>query len=301
MAPAKEKTTTAAAPGKATTQAALDVEIIKQHPGPVQVQRAVKVMVPGKHFPQLQPSEQKVDYEGTATEYADRHKFEKHGKAWGGAHTGPGIRFVCMSDAIDDPDHRGFWTTLSLWNRWRHHTYKDNTNAELPFLDRLPAAAAKAKAPAASGPKEKEAPEIKKHFKLVSTGTHVTGGSGRYAGKSQPAFYFGCLKPGCKRGVGHPIKQVGKCTGQLFLHLETCQPVLCKQLRVNSPYSPVMIGDDGEEYELYPFEELLPHHALYVSKCFRSLDHFYETRADNGFIEYVRSWDKRAGLPHEQT
>ena len=45
---------------------ALGFEVIKQYPGPQQVQRAVKVNVPGKHFPQLQPAEQKVDYEGTA-------------------------------------------------------------------------------------------------------------------------------------------------------------------------------------------------------------------------------------------
>ena len=49
----------------ALTQAPLCVEVIKQHPGPEQAERAVKVMVPGKHFPALQPSEQKVDYEGS--------------------------------------------------------------------------------------------------------------------------------------------------------------------------------------------------------------------------------------------
>ena len=47
MAPAKEKTTAAIAP-KATTQTALEVDVIKQYPGPQQVQRAVKVNVPGK-------------------------------------------------------------------------------------------------------------------------------------------------------------------------------------------------------------------------------------------------------------
>ena len=34
------------------------VTAIKQYPGQVQVTRSVKVKVPGKHFPQLQPSEQ---------------------------------------------------------------------------------------------------------------------------------------------------------------------------------------------------------------------------------------------------
>ena len=78
------------------------VESIKQHPGQQQVDRAVKVNVPGKHFPGLTPSEQKQDYEGTAVEYRERYKFEKHLKAWGVAGTFPGIRFICRADAIDD-------------------------------------------------------------------------------------------------------------------------------------------------------------------------------------------------------
>ena len=45
----------------------------------------------------------------------ERHKFKAHHKAWGAAHTGPGVRFICTSDAVDDADHKGFWTTLALW------------------------------------------------------------------------------------------------------------------------------------------------------------------------------------------
>ena len=73
------------------------VEHIRQFAGPPQVARSVKVQVPGKHFPGLSPAEQKVFYEGTAVDYAERHKFAVHHKAWGMAHTGPGIRFVCRS------------------------------------------------------------------------------------------------------------------------------------------------------------------------------------------------------------
>ena len=42
------------------------VEHIKQFPGVEQVTRRVKVEVPGKHFPGLQPSEQKHNYTGVA-------------------------------------------------------------------------------------------------------------------------------------------------------------------------------------------------------------------------------------------
>ena len=31
-----------------------------------------------------------------------------------------------------------FWTTLALWNRWRHDTFKDDRETELHFLDELP-------------------------------------------------------------------------------------------------------------------------------------------------------------------
>ena len=84
------------------------VQAIKQYPGQQQVDRSVKVKVPGKHFPQLQASEQAVMYWGTAVEFRERQKFPRHAKAWGGEHTRPGIRFICDSDAIDDPDNKGF-------------------------------------------------------------------------------------------------------------------------------------------------------------------------------------------------
>tara|TARA_B100000795_G_C22375865_1_gene277820 strand:+ start:110 stop:520 length:411 start_codon:yes stop_codon:yes gene_type:complete len=74
------------------------VERIRQHPGQQQVDRAVKVDVPGKHFPQLQAAEQKIDYAGTAVEYAERHKFSIHRKAWGNAHVGEGIRSLRVAD-----------------------------------------------------------------------------------------------------------------------------------------------------------------------------------------------------------
>ena len=144
------------------------VEPIKQYPGKQQVERAVKVNVPGKHFTGLTQAEQKLSYEATAVEYRERHDFERHVKAWGAAHKGPGIRFVCDSDAIDDPDHKGFWTTLGLWNRWRHDTYKENREAELQYLDKQPEAPA---APAAADAAAQKAapPEIKSYFEVVST------------------------------------------------------------------------------------------------------------------------------------
>ena len=188
-------------------QVELAVEHIRQHKGPPQVVRSVKVLVPGKHFPGLQPAEQKVFYEGTAVGYTERHKFAVHHKAWGLAHTGPGIRFVCESDALEDPDHRGFWTTLALWNRWRHETYKDNREAELQYLDELPATSGKAAASVVKA--EKEEPAIKEYFEVTASGEHIFGGKGRLAGTKDKCAWFACLAPGCSRGRAHPIKQVG--------------------------------------------------------------------------------------------
>ena len=64
---------------------------IKQYPGQQQVDRAVVVSAPGKHFSGLTPAEQKQAYAATAVEYRERHSFERHQKAWGAAHTGPGM------------------------------------------------------------------------------------------------------------------------------------------------------------------------------------------------------------------
>ena len=281
------------------------VDVIKQHPGLQQCERAVKVNVPGKHFPALTQSEQAKHYEGTAMQYEARHKFPRHLKAWGQPHTGPGIRFTCMSDALDDPDNRGYWTTLALWNKWRHHTYKDNPEAELQFLDELPVArqAGPAAPDANADVKDaaKEEPEVKKYFTITHVGTHVIKGSGRNKHKEKPCTYFACNVKGCKRGPNNPIKQVGRDTGGLFHHLSTCRPDLCRRLRTASKHSAKHVTEDGEEYELYSFNELLPHHARYVQKCFRGFDHFNETRADNGLKEYVQGYNRQASLPHAKT
>ena len=276
-------------------------EVIKQYPGEKQVERQVKVDVPGKHFPQLPADDQAKSYSGVAAEFSDRHDFPRH-KSWGAAGRQPGIRFVCESDAIDDPSFKGFWVPLGLWNRWRHDTYKENRNAELVYLDELPAEAAPAAATgdgtAVSAPSE-GAP-IKKYFVVHHEGTHTIQGAGKMAGKVLKAVWYCCKKEGCPASRT-PFKQVGSATGQLFTHLESCQPELCRVLRAKSAHSPVMIGEDGLEYLMMSFEESLPHHVLYVRKCFRSFDHFYETRADNGLLEWVQSYDRRALLPHRET
>ena len=73
------------------------VTAIRQHPGPVQVTHRVKVQVPGMRqaLPTTVGRRTSRRLLGqTAIEYKERHAFAVHRNAWGGAHTGPGIRFL---------------------------------------------------------------------------------------------------------------------------------------------------------------------------------------------------------------
>ena len=63
------------------------VSAIKQHPGPQQVTRRVKVKVPGKHFPNLQAAEQAQSYWGEAVEHKERHGSRGHGRTQTGVVT----------------------------------------------------------------------------------------------------------------------------------------------------------------------------------------------------------------------
>ena len=110
--------------------------MIKMYPGPVTAQRRVKVMVPGKLFPGLQPAEQQVDDPGEAVEAADKRTFPRPG-------AGRTVDLESGSCASPMP-----WTTpttrvkqglldnAAAVNRWR--TYKNTRDAELEFLDELP-------------------------------------------------------------------------------------------------------------------------------------------------------------------
>ena len=68
MPPAK-KTSSA----QNTTLQSTGMDVIKQYPGPLTVSRAVKVDVPGKHFPQLTGAEQNASYAGTAVEFTVKY------------------------------------------------------------------------------------------------------------------------------------------------------------------------------------------------------------------------------------
>lgn len=89
--------TVATAKAPTTKQTALSVDVIKQYPGQLQVDCRVIVNIPGRFFPQLTGAEQAAFYPGEPVEFKERHKFGTHVKAWGAAHTGPGLRVICKS------------------------------------------------------------------------------------------------------------------------------------------------------------------------------------------------------------
>jgi hypothetical protein len=66
------------------------------------------------------------------------------------------------------------------------------------------------------------------------------------------AFFFVCNNLDCLHSKPtKPIKQVATGTGQLFKHLDTCQPAIAQKLRASSKHSPVEIDEDGNEYSLF--------------------------------------------------
>ena len=142
----------ARADGGGGAQGRLVMDVIKQYPGPVQ--RKVKVKVPAKHSPQLSPTESRRSRTGA--------------RRWSWLSV-PSSRSTSVRalraptpafDSSARPRHdrrprqqgnsKGFWTTLAVWNRWRHETYRDDPAGEKQFLDELPAAAAHRQRPLTS-------------------------------------------------------------------------------------------------------------------------------------------------------
>ena len=56
-----------------TTLQSMGMDVIKQYPGPLTVSRAVKVDVPGKHFPQLTGADREGDHRALHAEVRQRY------------------------------------------------------------------------------------------------------------------------------------------------------------------------------------------------------------------------------------
>ena len=285
-------------PPKASTQSDLGAgfERIKQYPGEEQVRLSVIVNIPGGWFGggdegSLTARERKDYYESQAAVFDPVHSFGKtrNKKASNEA----AIRFLCISDASDDASHEGYWIPLAQWNRYRHDTYKDRRDDELPFI----VAPSDQAAAQPTAPEEKTPTGILAFFEVVKTGPHTqkkkSGGT-----KIVQCTWYRCTQPGCKRK--EMIREVSKGTGQLFRELKTCNNLLWRKLRLESRHSKVVMGADGLEVELMSFNEALPHHIRFVAWCVRDWQPFSRSRS-KGLKEYVRGLNPRAGLPHRET
>ena len=113
-------------------------------------------------------AEQSMVYEGEACGYDQGHRFPK--KGYRQAMVCEAVRFICKSDVDDDPNAATFMMPLADWNRYRHHTYKDRREAELPYIRSADVITVE-QTPAVKPTPAR--PPIYTEFELVSTGIHI--------------------------------------------------------------------------------------------------------------------------------
>ena len=153
---------------------AVGFEQITFYDGQEQVDLAVEIEVPGSWFGgtaagTLNATERREKFKAQAVEYAAVHEFPAVGRGIKKTKE-KGIRFLCIEDAADDPHSVGYWMKLSQWNRYRHDTYKDRQDAELPYIKERPSN----ETVAVAAPPTKE-PKIKTVFEKKGTGMHKQG------------------------------------------------------------------------------------------------------------------------------
>ena len=114
------------------------VQRVKYYPGQQQVNLSVEIEVPGSWFGgtemgSLSASERRQKYKAQAVEYAEVREFPG-ASARARKVKEPAIRFICLDDASLDPNSDGYWMQLSQWNRFRHDTFKERPDDEMPFI-----------------------------------------------------------------------------------------------------------------------------------------------------------------------
>ena len=217
------------------------IERIKQYPAKEQAELRVRVMLPGNMFPGLTPSESRAKYEAEANGFELAHNFPKKIGLRATAITCEGIRFLCISDVMDDPEHQGFIIPLTDWNRHRHDTYKDNREAEKVYIRTVAAAPTEIKAAA----DEPERPPIYSEFEFVSAGKHtvkVKGGGTREV----DCEFWRCKNTSgkCKHRI--PFKIVLKASGKIFGHLKTCNPCAWTKVKLASSGTDLELDENGK-------------------------------------------------------
>ncbi|KAK3282838.1 hypothetical protein CYMTET_9444 [Cymbomonas tetramitiformis] len=210
------------------------------------------------------------------------------------------MNFVKVAeDVLEDPDHPGYWIRLDQWNRFRNDTYKNNRDAELPFiLD-----TALVSQPSPTNPTEKSASgggslisPVYRTFERIAEDTHVAL-SGKHAGKPRNFTLWKCRL--CSKSSS--FKVFGGSTGVLFKHLARYyHPAEHTEARVASKHSKLKLEDDGSITELYSFPDALPHHVRFLLWHVLDLGHLHKAKSQN-FREFTSGLDKRYVPPCRST
>ena len=98
---------------------------------------------------------------------------------------------------------------LTQWNRYRHETYKDRPDDELPFIRQTLVSAPTADECVTAEPAK--APGIKDYFQCVEIGEHEQAN-----GTKVPCSYYQCLEPNCK--MKRPIKEINHTYAHIRTH-----------------------------------------------------------------------------------
>ena len=219
------------------------VDKIKQYPAKEQSELRVRVMLPGNMFPGLTPSEQRDKYEAEAFGYELAHTFPKKVGVRAKPITCEGIRFLCVSDVMEDPNHTGFIIPTTDWNRHRHDTYKNNPDAEKPYIRQV--AAAPTLVPSDAANETPQRPPIYSEFELVSEGTHEVTSQKTGTKTKAKAEFWKCKNSGGQCKYRQPIKVVNKASGKLFAHLKVCNPAAHIRIKLESAGTDLELDEKG--------------------------------------------------------
>ncbi|KAK3262274.1 hypothetical protein CYMTET_28859 [Cymbomonas tetramitiformis] len=206
---------------------------------------------------------------------------------------------VVSADVLEDADHPGYWIRLDQWNRFRHDTYKNDREAEMPFIPdtaRVPQPLpSKSSDDPATGKFDSLISPVYKHFERVGEDFHVPL-TGKNAGKPQKFVLWKCRC--CSESLS--FKVFHGSTGVLFKHLGRFHPAEHTEARVSSKHSKLKLEADGTVTELYPFSDALPHHVRFLLWHVLDLGHLHKSKSPN-FREFTSGSDKRYVPPCRNT
>ena len=133
------------------------------------------------------------------------------------------------------------------WNRYRNDTFKDNRDAELPYILSLDSdGQAAAAAAAAAENVVKERPLIYSEFEQVgTTGVHMQKKRGGGPDKAVSDEYWRCRNTSgtCKLAKDFKFHVVAKATGKLFTHLKMCKPQRHLEISLGARLQPAYASD----------------------------------------------------------